>query len=183
MVRTRTGLAYPPQKPWSNEMTLPQPIIHYCIKNGIPKTFSKLMRTCNYLRLKFEHLRITPLRLLFHNDNQRWKASLSGFDQAKPINLKCLYKYWLCGEVNLVSNKATTLIESVIPRIYRCEILHLRLRNQILTFDEYKILTLSDTIEIFHASHTVVKSNEPSPADIPFVMILDRLRNAKTIEV
>ena len=189
MVRTRAGYAYDeaePDKPWPIEMPLPQPVIYYCIKNGIPNIISKLLRTCRFLFFKFEHLRIALLRLMSYNDGcrQRWRASSKEFDNCKTINLMSPYKYWLCEKVDLFSQKPVTAAKILVPKIYRCEITFLKLRYQILTFEEYKILTSSETIETFHASHTVVKSDESNrAADIPFMKILDPLKNAKSIEV
>uniref|UniRef100_A0AC35GSU2 DUF38 domain-containing protein n=1 Tax=Panagrolaimus sp. PS1159 TaxID=55785 RepID=A0AC35GSU2_9BILA len=131
------------------DFDFPDSVIFYIAKNPTSaKLYKKLIETCKYFFWK------NPILVTYYltYKNNEMKASFSEYE--RHVCLKNVpYKFWVSGYCCIVdgvdSSFKKDLVSSFLPRIYRCKLRSLTLRNQKLTTDEFSFLAAKTRRVIF----------------------------------
>uniref|UniRef100_A0A914P6L9 Uncharacterized protein n=1 Tax=Panagrolaimus davidi TaxID=227884 RepID=A0A914P6L9_9BILA len=160
------------------DFDFPDSVIYYVAKNPTSaKLYKKLTEACRYFFWKNPILLID---YLFYKNNEM-KADFS--ESEYEICLKNVpYKFWVSGycligsDVNSVYEKE--LVSSFLPRIYRCQIEQLTLRNQKLTIDEFLFLA-AKTGRVCFTDLTVVNRDGK---EIAFEKLVELIPEARSLD-
>uniref|UniRef100_A0AC35FPV1 Uncharacterized protein n=1 Tax=Panagrolaimus sp. PS1159 TaxID=55785 RepID=A0AC35FPV1_9BILA len=127
---------------------LPEPILYYLKKNSNPKLLLKLMQISKYFSFKeFPYMVVKDL-----------------FDY-KVLDLSNVNKpLWITKGIYCYT-KHVSLVSSLLSKVIVCDITNLRLANQIITLNEFKLLISSGNVKTFSFcySHVEYENGETVP--------------------
>uniref|UniRef100_A0AC35F1F2 Uncharacterized protein n=1 Tax=Panagrolaimus sp. PS1159 TaxID=55785 RepID=A0AC35F1F2_9BILA len=155
----------PPRVP---ESDFPSDVLKWMKANANPKMTLKLMKISKY----FECFVVKKLE---YEDNS-WSLitpdgqQLEGMDVMENIT----EKIWITDELVILSfTDIPNFIPCIIPKIAVCDIKHLDIYNQKLSFDEFKFFTASGNIEDLKIENTniILKNGDPIFIDSIFECI------------
>ena len=159
--------------------SLPENLVFYVVKNPpSPEVYNKLIKFCKYFSLK--NPIITLYRLNFLNDVKYWKTKkINVFQKRKKFKIENLNKkLWIYQKLIVIEHRNQFLASSLIPRIYRCDLIRLELSNQTLTFAEFRKLTSSGSLKKLDLARVLVKSDDGTI--IPIEKLIESLPKLRT---
>uniref|UniRef100_A0A914QXH4 Uncharacterized protein n=1 Tax=Panagrolaimus davidi TaxID=227884 RepID=A0A914QXH4_9BILA len=149
--------------PYPQQFDLPLPIIRYVLKclfndpkSGYVIIWEKLIQTCKYF---FPKHAILPVANMVYENGRIMVYQKYGYGKRIDITEDELYKYWVYGRFYSQKKLPKTALSVMIPKLYRCDVKKLHIVKQILTFDEYQLLTSDNIIEHLKLEH--VNINNP----------------------
>uniref|UniRef100_A0A914NYP3 Uncharacterized protein n=1 Tax=Panagrolaimus davidi TaxID=227884 RepID=A0A914NYP3_9BILA len=149
--------------------SMPDSVIFYIAKN--PKTAKLYLKTCKYFFVKNPIIIINRLEH-FHG---KWRV------KEKPLDLtKYSCKYWITDEIYDFGNEFVdkNILSPIIPKLYQCDVRHLSLSDQIISFSDLSLLISSaEEIDLYDV---IVKLADGS--DVPVDDIVAIAINAKSFE-
>ena len=124
-----------------------------------PEVYNKLIRCCKYFWFKNSIITLNCLYLF--DDDKFWRTrKINGFPGVK-LQIKNLnQKLWIYKKLLIDNEHDPYLASSLIPKIYQCDLFHLDLSDQILTFNEFKIFTSSGSLKWLCLFETFVKTDD-----------------------
>uniref|UniRef100_A0AC35FQI1 Uncharacterized protein n=1 Tax=Panagrolaimus sp. PS1159 TaxID=55785 RepID=A0AC35FQI1_9BILA len=90
-------------------------------------------------------------------------------------------KHWVYGRIYSQKKLPKTAFSFMIPKFYRCDIQKLHIVNQILSFNEYELLTSDNIIEDLRLEHVYI--NNPDGTLITADKLLENLQNVKKFDI
>uniref|UniRef100_A0A914QBV6 Uncharacterized protein n=1 Tax=Panagrolaimus davidi TaxID=227884 RepID=A0A914QBV6_9BILA len=121
---------------------LPDNIIYYISKNPTsPKVYQKLVQICKFF---FEKNPIIIIPYLYRWENStKWYISQNGRNRLIEIDLNTIStKIWITQEI-LINKHIENCIATIVQKNFRFEILHLRVFDNDIIFDDLKVLASS----------------------------------------
>ena len=163
--------------------SLPEALVFYMAQNPLsPKLYHKLIRCCKYFWLKSS---IITLHSLHRPDGSSqydkfWKAfKINGFYVFQKFKIDNVNeKYWFYQKMFIEDKHDQFLASSIVPRIYRCDLIRLELFYQILSFDEFQKFTSSVLLRILYLHKTIVKNEDGTI--VPIEKLMKLLPNLQT---
>ena len=139
--------------------SLPKVLAFYIAKNPpSPEVYNKLIRCCKYFWLKNPVITLKEYHFQNH-ENYRESEIIYGNQIFKNFKIENYEeKLWIHRYLIVWDVGNQFLASSIIPRIYRCDLIHLRLGCQTLSFDEFRKFTSSGSLEILQFFKTTVKN-------------------------
>ena len=156
--------------------TLPEDTIIHMAKNPLsPEVYHKLIKCCKYFWLKNPVITLNNLHH-FYGDNYYTAVKVNGIRNKQRLKIENLTeKLWIHQDLVLCNNRNKLMASSLIERIYRCDLIQLGLSHQILTFDEFRKLTLPRTLEVLFLNDITVKNDDGTV--VPFLKLIELLPN------
>uniref|UniRef100_A0AC35F6R6 Uncharacterized protein n=1 Tax=Panagrolaimus sp. PS1159 TaxID=55785 RepID=A0AC35F6R6_9BILA len=144
---------------------LPEPILYYLKKNSNPKLLLKLMQISKYFCFKeFPYMVVKDLQ----NVRKKWVYSTPKYNfQSEVLDLSNVKKpLWITKGI-ICYTKDVSLVSSFLSKVIVCDITNLRLADQIITFNEFKLLISSGNVKNFDFfySHVEYENGEIVPID------------------
>ena len=156
--------------------SLPEALIYYIAKNPLcPEVYNKLIRCCKYFWLK------NPIIALHEIVGCRSPKDCTDFQQIfwpqfEHVHEQLWINYSLV--INNIPNES--LVSSIIPKIYRCDLTLLVLSSQMITFADFKFLVSSGFLEVLFLEQTVVKNNDGTI--VPIEKLVENLPNLRDFQ-
>ena len=169
----------------SNELTLsvikqhfslPAAFVYYMAKNPpSPEVFHKLIRCCKYFWLKNPVITLNQFGLSVYDKN--WITDkINGVEKLQLLKIENVKdKLWIHRDLVIHCKYDDFLASSLIPKIYRCDLVYLRLEYQTLSFDEFKKFTSSGSLKKLELRETTVKNDDGSI--VPIEKLIELLPN------
>ena len=162
------------------QFSLPETLIYYMTKNPpSSKLYNKLIKCCKYFWLKNP---VFTLKWMVHYRRLIWQTDeINGF----PVRWHSFQtedmheKLWINERLAIIDENKS-LASSVIPRIYRCDLLDLDLSFQTLSFDEFQVFNSSGSIEKLCLHRTLVKTGDGNV--VPIEKFIELLPNLQEFE-
>uniref|UniRef100_A0A914YUL4 Uncharacterized protein n=1 Tax=Panagrolaimus superbus TaxID=310955 RepID=A0A914YUL4_9BILA len=156
---------------------LPEPILYYIKKKANPKLQLKLMQTTKYFCFKeFPYMVVKELKY----DHNKWLYCKGKYSwNYTRLDLETLSKpLWITKGLNCYTEDEG-LVSRLLSKAVVCDVKNLRLEDQIITWNELKLLISSGNIEnlTFCYSHVEYENNKIVGID----EILQLLPNVKQI--
>uniref|UniRef100_A0AC35GUY1 Uncharacterized protein n=1 Tax=Panagrolaimus sp. PS1159 TaxID=55785 RepID=A0AC35GUY1_9BILA len=118
----------------NQDFAFPGSLIYYIAKNPLsPKVYQKLIKTCKFFFVKNPILVLS--NLYYYNEWVTW----SNGNRTKVDLENGLGKYWVSEYFGACSSRPS-IAASIVPRISFCNIQHLSLTNQIISYNDLMIL-------------------------------------------
>ena len=163
------------------QFSLPEALVFYIAKNpSSVELFHKLIRCCKYFWLKNPIITFSELKLTRGYGLGYWHAEeVNGFHNEMEKEMKSLKeKLWIYQALSVVNSQNKFLASTITPKIYRCDLTHLRLSSQNITFTDFKMLASSGAVNILHLFETIVKKNDGAVVPIEeLIELLPKLRS------
>ena len=143
--------------------TIPEALVFYMSQNPpSPEVYNKLIKCCKYFWLKNPVITINSLYRFF--DGKYWEAEkINGFREIQKFKIENLNeKLWIHWNLVIQSEHDQFLASPLIPKIFRCQLSHLDIANQILTFDEFQKFTSSGSLTWLVLEVVLVKNVDGS---------------------
>ena len=153
---SRTSVRYSSKDSAPQRFGIPTPVISYICKGTrpTPKVLLKLYSICKYFWPKFK---VFPLEAAFFRGPYHVKISLDG-KQSFDVAARDLYssgvQFYVFGLLAIEELKDEPRFLASLMSIWRIEATYCFIDNQILTLDEYKLLT--ENIEGVHHQRTKI---------------------------
>uniref|UniRef100_A0A914R5K3 Uncharacterized protein n=1 Tax=Panagrolaimus davidi TaxID=227884 RepID=A0A914R5K3_9BILA len=162
------------------EFNLPDSIMHYIAKNSKgAQLYQKKIQMCKYFFIK------NPIIILDDSSYKDGKWNVLNYDHASFDINKFICEFWINGEFcvireNLWSNKVNqNIVSSIIPKLYRCDIIELTLFDQLLSFDALPLLLSgAERIKFFN-----VQIKNGNGSNVAIEKIVEIASKAKEIHV
>ena len=157
---------------------LPKALVYYIAKNPpSPEVYNKLIRCCKYFWLKNPVITLKDLYLRDH-DNYWDTEIINGFKEDRKFKIENLNKkLWILICLSVWDEKNHFLASSIIPRIYRCDLIELGLSYQSLSFNEFLKFTSSGALATLFLKETTVKNDDGTIVSIEkLIELLPTLR-------
>uniref|UniRef100_A0AC34F0T1 Uncharacterized protein n=1 Tax=Panagrolaimus sp. ES5 TaxID=591445 RepID=A0AC34F0T1_9BILA len=149
----------------------PNTVKQYIIKNPLSiKGQQKLYQTCKYFYSK------NPIIFI---DWLEWDRLQRNF-QTYSINYiiidisNIVYKIWLTKQLRVRAVTHTNAVSQLLEKVYRCDLSHLCIFNQNISFDDYKLLTAEGNIKHFEFENVEVRYSDDGSL-VSFECILEKL--------
>uniref|UniRef100_A0AC34F3Y7 Uncharacterized protein n=1 Tax=Panagrolaimus sp. ES5 TaxID=591445 RepID=A0AC34F3Y7_9BILA len=113
-------------------------LMQYITKNpASAKVYKKMTKSCKYFFVK------NPILILFRLQNDRkngWQSNVNGM--YKKLNFNCSSKFWITDSIDVYPSSVLkrNVVSSILPKIYRCDILRLSIEEQTISVDELSVL-------------------------------------------
>uniref|UniRef100_A0A914PJK7 Uncharacterized protein n=1 Tax=Panagrolaimus davidi TaxID=227884 RepID=A0A914PJK7_9BILA len=137
------------------DLPFPTDILKWMKKNANPRTSLKLMKICKYFQHKKFPFTVIKNYNSYDNSGTFYNLNKRTYDVAKflghPKNL------WLSGTFHYNLDQRS-YFSQLIEKCVACDIKCINLTHQIMTFDEYKMLTSGGNVENLWFTQTIVKS-------------------------
>uniref|UniRef100_A0AC35GWG7 Uncharacterized protein n=1 Tax=Panagrolaimus sp. PS1159 TaxID=55785 RepID=A0AC35GWG7_9BILA len=170
LVLTKRIISYPPAS------SFPTDVLKYIKKNATPRQALKIMKACKY----FCYQKFPFYSVKYVNGNRsRWilhsfpEKNLQYFDKIENVPPNLWITEWL-----EIFNE-TEAISDLFPKIAYCECSSLILKNQILTFDDYVMLTIAGKVDYLYFYNTRIKFDNGEL--VPFERLIETLKNFITL--
>ena len=160
--------------------SLPGNLVFYMSKNSpSPKVYNKLIKCCKYFGSKNSVITLKDLYL-------RWRSKCwatiqrTGFQESRNFTIENLNEnLWIYRDLTIGKDEDHFLASSLIPKIYRCNLILLSLSFQIISFDEFKKFTSSESLEELYLEKTTVKNDDGSI--VPIEKLIELLPNLQEL--
>ena len=141
--------------------TLPDALVFYMSKNPpSPEVYHKLIRCCKYFWLKNSAITLNFLGRL-PNDKYWETHGINGFQKYQKLKIETLNeKLWIHDFLGVYDAQNEFMASLVIPRIHRCDITNITLSYQTLSFEEFKKITSSGSVDSLYLGITTVKNDD-----------------------
>uniref|UniRef100_A0A914PC13 F-box domain-containing protein n=1 Tax=Panagrolaimus davidi TaxID=227884 RepID=A0A914PC13_9BILA len=144
---------------------LPEPILYYLKKNANPKLLLKLMQVSKYFCFKeFPYFVVKDLKY----EKTKWIYCKPKYNfNYQILDLSNLKKpLWITNGINCYTENVS-LVSSLLSKVIVCDILNLRLEDQIISLNEFKFLISSGNVKTFTFcySHVEYESGKIVPID------------------
>uniref|UniRef100_A0AC34FX81 Uncharacterized protein n=1 Tax=Panagrolaimus sp. ES5 TaxID=591445 RepID=A0AC34FX81_9BILA len=128
------------------------------------KAYKKLTKSCKNFFVK------NPILVLWRLENDRkngWQSNVNGM--YKEVNFKCSSKFWITDSIDVYPSNISkalkrNILSSILPKIYRCDILRLSIEEQTISVDELSVLI--SNVENFILENVTVMDRNGSLAPI-----------------
>uniref|UniRef100_A0AC34FUI9 Uncharacterized protein n=1 Tax=Panagrolaimus sp. ES5 TaxID=591445 RepID=A0AC34FUI9_9BILA len=154
------------------QWSLPDSIMHYIAKNpSTSKCYQKMVQNCKYFYIK------NPIIIVsfMYEKNDKWQIKLG--DESREISNNITSKLWIAKMFVCYNSVKQNFVTSVIPKIYRCDAYRIKLKNQIIAFNDHVFISLAAKRIIYR--DIVVKNDDGS--DVAFEKLVETLPKMKTI--
>ena len=154
--------------------SLPEALLFYIAKNpSTLEVFYKLFKCCKNFWLKNPVITLKDLRRSYYD--KYWRTNkINGFKEVQMFRIEDVEeKLWICQDVVIGDLHDQFLASSLIRKIFRCHLSNLDIKNQILSFDEFRKLTSS--LKAIYLFKTSVKNNDGSM--VPIEKLIESLPN------
>jgi hypothetical protein len=176
LLLTKRIISYPPAS------SFPTDVLKYIKKNATPGQALKFMHVCKYFC--YQKFPFYPVKYVIGNYSRfefpGWllrsipENNLQYFDKIKNVPPNLWVTEWL-----EIFNE-TRVIYDLMPKIAYCECSSLILKNQILRFDDYVMLTKAGKVDNLYFCNTHIKFDNGKI--VPFERLLETLKNVTTIK-
>uniref|UniRef100_A0A914Q8M8 Uncharacterized protein n=1 Tax=Panagrolaimus davidi TaxID=227884 RepID=A0A914Q8M8_9BILA len=144
---------------------LPEPILYYLKKNSNPKLLLKLMQISKYFCFKeFSYMVVKDLKYM----GTKWIYCKPKYNfKSEVLDLSNLKIPFVIHNGLNCDTEDVSLVSSFLSKVIVCDITKLRLVNQIITLNEFKLLISSGNVKrfsFFH-SHVEYENGEIVPID------------------
>ena len=164
--------------PGRQKFSLPESIIFYIRKNPTShRVWKNLIQTCKYFYSK------NPIVVASHicpGVVTSWKACLDSSWNNIQNSGRISYKLWMAGSLTAFLQESDDAeralrcvprISKLLPRIYRCDLKHLNLENDSLSYKEFCFLTSSKMVETLKLRYMVIKHDNGSMVEFDDIFI------------
>uniref|UniRef100_A0A914Q0Y7 Uncharacterized protein n=1 Tax=Panagrolaimus davidi TaxID=227884 RepID=A0A914Q0Y7_9BILA len=145
-------------KYFEQNFAMPDSIIFYIAKNPkTPELYFKMVKTCEYFFIKNPILVIPNLNA----DDGKWRSG------NVPLNLtKYDCKFWITDKIYASADEFIdkNIFSPIIPKFYRCDVKHLFLFSQVVSFNALSLL-ISSAEEIYLRNVIVKKCDSVIPLE------------------
>ena len=127
-----------------------------------PEVYNKLIKCCKYFWLKNPVITLNSLGRTIRE--KYWKTNkMNGFRNCQKLQTENMVeKLWIHNQVSISNKENQFMASTIIPKIYRCDLTHLSLSFQSLSFNEFKLFTSSGSLETLRLHKTSVKNDDGS---------------------
>uniref|UniRef100_A0A914QN90 Uncharacterized protein n=1 Tax=Panagrolaimus davidi TaxID=227884 RepID=A0A914QN90_9BILA len=134
-----------------------------------PNGYQKLIKSCKYF---FAKNPVLVIDYVYEGENKKWTATLN--ETQKYIDFTNVSnKFWIIDVFD--GYHAKTFVSSIIPKLYKCDVKDLRLMDDIITFEDFLLLS-SNVRKIALYRNTIKKENGEIVSLEKIVKVLDKLK-------
>ena len=175
------------------QFSLPEAFVFYIAKDPTSvELFHKLIRCCKHFWLKNPIITLCemfPFPFRRHNSMIWQSVAINGFQRRSIFQMENMVeKLWVTQRLSIFDDQNKFLTSSLIPRIYRCELNCLVMKDQTISFGDFKVFTSSGSLKWLRLDRVLVKNDDGSVVPIEkLIELLPKLRsfeytNVKTEE-
>ena len=148
--------------PGKQRFSIPENIVHYIMKNPTSyQIWKKLIQVCKYFFSKNPIVVVDSLWRVY-GSTFNWDVCLFYYGR-KNIDIENIsFKLWIISDLDAVNYYPQAYLDLPIQKIYRSELTKLRLQNVSLSYNEFKFLTSSDTINQMKLVRVLIQHNDGS---------------------
>uniref|UniRef100_A0AC34G6X7 Uncharacterized protein n=1 Tax=Panagrolaimus sp. ES5 TaxID=591445 RepID=A0AC34G6X7_9BILA len=157
--------------------SLPDSIMHYMAQNPpSPEVYEKLVKCCKYFFIKNQIIILSNTAYY----NNEWRIYGNTGERINIDLSNISIKYWITGYLSVRRTNDNTIASSLISKIYKCNVRHLSLINQICSFDEFMVLA-SSNVEALRLFRVTVKYGDGT--EVHLEKIVEQLPKVKSIDI
>uniref|UniRef100_A0AC34FJM4 DUF38 domain-containing protein n=1 Tax=Panagrolaimus sp. ES5 TaxID=591445 RepID=A0AC34FJM4_9BILA len=150
--------------------SLPDSIMHYIAMNpSSAEAYEKLVQSCKYFFVKNSILVLSSLNCFSNGCETLINGEWKDIDLINNPN-----KLWITDRFNVKFNNDNTSASSIIPKFFHCNVKNLIVWEQIISYDEFMVLTAN--VERLEFIRATVKYDDGTI--VPFEKLVDQLPEA-----